>query len=135
MWKIDYILNRFFLLTHRTITSSDSDLKFGLYPSNELFKQSVLHMQRKFCSLYFRIWICAEKHIKSSWSYESQYSIMKLKVKLFFAFQTFCRIWGSGVCGTNIPETKEGKVTLKLKQNQGPLFGLRPDPLGQQDIT
>ena len=48
----------------------------------------------------------------------------------FQAFQTFCRIWGSGGCGSLNMETKEGEVTLKIEQKLGPLHGLRPGQLG-----
>ena len=50
----------------------------------------------------------------------------------FLAFQTFCRIWGSGGCGSLNLDTKEGEVTLKLEQKLGPLHGLRPGPRGRQ---
>ena len=54
------------------------------------------------------------------------------EAEALFAFQTFCRIWGSGGCGSLHLETNNQEVTLKLEQRLGPLHGLRPGPFGQE---
>ena len=48
------------------------------------------------------------------------------------AFKSFCRIWGSGGCGSLHLETQNQEVTLKLEQKLGPLHGLRPGPMGRE---
>ena len=48
------------------------------------------------------------------------------------AFKSFCRIWGSGGCGSLHLETQNEEVTIKLEQHLGPLLGLRPGPIGRE---
>ena len=48
------------------------------------------------------------------------------------ASKSFCRIWGSGGCGSLHLETNNKEVIKKMEQRLGPLLLLRPGPFGRK---
>ena len=54
------------------------------------------------------------------------------EAEALLAFKSFCRVWGSGGCGSLQLETNNQEITMKMEQRLGPLQGLRPGPYGRE---